>query len=113
MSELDVAWPPMPPLSTTSVRNPSEAPYTAADKPAGPAPTMITSKSIRSGLTAPPAAIATSALLGFSRTMPLGNTTSGSSAPAGAAATSARPSSESARQKLCTIAHCLSASRSS
>ncbi len=54
--------------------------------------------------------------LGVARVLedvPLGNTTSGSLAPSGAAATSARPSSESARQKLCTIAHCLSASRSS
>ncbi len=43
MSELDVAWPPMPPSSMTNVATPSEAPYTAADKPAGPAPTMTSS----------------------------------------------------------------------
>ena len=92
MSELDVAWPPMPPLSTTSVRNPSEAPYTAADRPAGPAPTMTTSKSIRSGLTGDRRRrLAISALVGFSRTVPLGNTMNGSSAPSPAAATSARP----------------------
>ena len=72
MSELDVAWPPMPPLSTTRVLKPSDAPYTAADRPAGPAPTMTTSKSIVSGSTGDPAATAISALVGFSRTGPVG-----------------------------------------
>ena len=92
MSELEVAWPPMPPRSTTRVLNPSEAPYTAADRPAGPAPTTTRSNSMRSGLTGAPAATAISALVGFSRTSPLGNTMIGSSTPSPAAATSALPS---------------------
>ena len=81
----------MPPLSTTSVAKPSDAPYTAAERPAGPAPTMTTSKSIVSGLTGDPAATAISALVGFSRTVPSGNTMIGSVAPVPAAATSSRP----------------------
>ena len=36
MSELELACPPMPPRSTTSVFRPSEPPYTAADRPGRP-----------------------------------------------------------------------------
>ena len=113
MSELEVAWPPTPPLSTTNVRRPSEAPYTAADRPAGPAPTMTMSNSMRSSSTGAPAANAISALVGFPRTVPLGSTMNGSSVPFPASATRARPSAESARQNLWSIAHCWRVSRSS
>ena len=58
----------MPPSSTTSVRSPSEAPYTAADRPAGPAPTMTRSKPSARGRRRSPAAMAMSASLGSSMT---------------------------------------------
>ena len=37
------AWPPGASRSTITVRSPSEAPYTAAARPAGPPPTMTRS----------------------------------------------------------------------
>ena len=37
------AWPPGASRSMTRVRKPSDAPYTAAARPAGPAPTMTVS----------------------------------------------------------------------
>ena len=77
MSELDVAWPPMPASSTTSTLNPSDAPYTAAERPAGPAPTMMRSNSMLPGLTGDPDARARSALVGSFRMVPSGKTTSG------------------------------------
>jgi hypothetical protein len=43
MRELIPAWPPGACFSTTIVRSPSEAPYTAAASPAGPAPTTTRS----------------------------------------------------------------------
>ena len=48
------AWPPGASRSTTIVRSPSEAPYTAAASPAGPAPTMTVSYSAADGLGAEP-----------------------------------------------------------
>ena len=46
------AWPPGASRSTSSVRNPSDAPYTAAASPAGPAPMMATSYSAAAGVVA-------------------------------------------------------------
>ncbi len=43
MRELCPAWPPVADRSTSTVRSPSEAPYTAAPSPAGPPP--ITTRS--------------------------------------------------------------------
>ena len=40
MRELEPAWPPGTFDSSTSTSRPSEAPYTAAARPAGPAPTI-------------------------------------------------------------------------
>ena len=37
------AWPPVASRSTSSVRSPSEAPYTAAARPVGPPPITTTS----------------------------------------------------------------------
>ena len=48
MRELVAAWPPSETASTVSVRSPSDAAYTDAASPAGPAPTTTTSKQ-RSG----------------------------------------------------------------
>ena len=43
MSMLAPAWPPTASRSTTMVRSPSDAAYTAAASPPGPAPTIRTS----------------------------------------------------------------------
>ncbi len=43
------AWPPGASRSITIVRRPSDAPYTAAASPAGPAPTMTVSYSAATG----------------------------------------------------------------
>ena len=43
MRELVAAWPPSATASTVSVRRPSDAAYTDAASPAGPAPTTTTS----------------------------------------------------------------------
>src|SRR5919201_5636873 len=43
------AWPPGASRSTTIVRSPSDAPYTAAASPAGPPPTITVSYSAASG----------------------------------------------------------------
>src|SRR5687767_9385138 len=43
MRELVAAWPPTATASTVSVRKPSDAAYTDAARPAGPAPTTMTS----------------------------------------------------------------------
>ena len=43
MRELEPAWPPGTFDSSTSTSSPSDAPYTAAASPAGPAPTMTRS----------------------------------------------------------------------
>ena len=48
------AWPPGASRSTTMVRSPSDAPYTAAARPAGPAPTITVSYSAQRGLGAQP-----------------------------------------------------------
>ena len=53
------AWPPGASRSTTSVRSPSEAPYTAAASPAGPAPTITVSYSASAGSVARPSSSAT------------------------------------------------------
>ena len=103
----------MPPSSMTSVLNPSDTPYTAAERPAGPEPTITRSKSLCSGSTDAPAAFASSALLGSGSTFPLGRITSGSFEPPPAPARSARPSVESARQNECGIAQRPSTSLSS
>ena len=44
MRELVAAWPPTATESTVSVRRPSDAAYTDAASPAGPAPTTTRSK---------------------------------------------------------------------
>ena len=53
------AWPPGASRSTTSVRSPSEAPYTAAASPAGPAPTITVSYSASAGSVVSPSRSAT------------------------------------------------------
>ena len=103
----------MPPSSTTSVLKPSDAPYTAADRPAGPQPTITRSKSVCSGSTAAPAAWANSALVGSVSTFPSGKITTGSFRGLPAPASRSRPEFESARQNVCGIAHRPSTSLSS
>ena len=49
--------------------------------------------------------------MGFASTAPLGNSIIGSSTPSPAAATSSRPSGESASEKVCGSAHACNASR--
>ena len=68
MSELVPACPPIASCSTTIVRSPSEAAYTAAPSPDGPAPTMATSNcSSGSSGASRPNACAISRSVGFSR----------------------------------------------
>ena len=63
------AWPPTAIASKTIVSRPSDARYTAAAKPAGPAPTMSRSQSIRSVPgTGSPMTRASSAGVGWRRT---------------------------------------------
>ena len=89
----------MPPSSTTSVLKPSDAPYTAADRPAGPAPTITRSKSIRSGSTGEPDACRDLGVGGVVQHRAVGEDDERQLAAPPAAATSARPSSESARRE--------------
>jgi len=60
------------------VLKPSEAAYTAAASPAGPAPTMTTSKTCRSGSMVSPDASTISVSEGSTYTCPLSNITTGS-----------------------------------
>ncbi len=90
----------MPAVSTTRVRNPSDAPYTAADSPAGPAPTISRSISVSSGSIDEPVARVSSASLGFVSVVPSGRITTGSSA-GGGLPSRLRPSAESASENAC------------
>src|SRR5918999_486771 len=47
--EVVPAWPPGTTASMATARSPSEAAYTAAASPAGPAPTIVRSYSARAG----------------------------------------------------------------
>src|SRR2546425_661026 len=72
------AWPPGATASIAMVRRPSDAAYTAAARPAGPAPTMVRSYSDNDGAdTIPKPAATLSTVAGASR-IPLGRTHRGS-----------------------------------
>src|SRR6187431_751289 len=102
----------MPARSTTRVRKPSDAPYTAADNPAGPAPTITRSTSASSGSTDDPVACVSSDAVGFVSVVPSGRITTGSSS-GGGVPSRLRPSSESASENACGNAQLSSTDRSS
>ena len=69
MRELVPACPPGAVLSRTSTSSPSDAAYTAAPRPAGPAPTMTTSlTALASSSGDRPSAAARPSIDGFLRT---------------------------------------------
>src|SRR6266487_5660667 len=74
------ACPPGAVLSSTSVRSPSDAPYTAAASPAGPAPTTIRSYSVCSTGRRMPILSASSRFDGLRRSSMLLQATTGVSA---------------------------------
>ena len=80
------AWPPGASRSTTMVRSPSDAPYTAAARPAGPAPTITVSYSASAGSVLSPSSSATRLIRGLTTVLPLttritGQSSSGGSGP--------------------------------
>jgi hypothetical protein len=77
MSELDPACPPIDSASSTSVLNPSDAAYTAAASPAGPAPTITRSTGSRGSDVVSPYAAARAVSSGSRRIRPSGTRTSG------------------------------------
>ena len=81
MSDVVPAWPPGATASMTAVRRPSEAAYTAAARPAGPAPTMARSYSPRRGAAIIPSPAATCATVAPSSRVPSGRTQRGSRVP--------------------------------
>jgi hypothetical protein len=110
--ELERACPPMPARSTTRVRKPSDAPYTAAESPAEPAPTISRSTSASSGSIDEPVACVSSEAVGFESVVPSGRITTGSSA-GGGVPSRLRPSAESASENACGNAQLSSTERSS
>ena len=64
------AWPPGASRSITSVRSPSDAPYTAAASPAGPPPRMMVSYSSARALVCRPSRCATSRFCARSSVLP-------------------------------------------
>ena len=78
MRELVPAWPPGASFSRIAVDRPSDAPYTAAASPAGPPPTMSTSKNGVLECVASPSRSATSAVVGRDSRVPSAKITSGS-----------------------------------
>ena len=82
MRALAPAWPPGASRSITTVRSPSEAAYTAAVRPAGPAPTIARSYSGWVGRVGSPTARATSRREGASNRRPSANNRTGSRTPA-------------------------------
>ena len=94
----------MPPSSTTSVRSPSDAPYTAAESPAGPDADDDDVERVRVEIRHAPAASAISVSDGSHSTVPSGNTISGRRACGPAPAISSRPLSELASQNACGAA---------
>ncbi len=94
----------MPPGSTTTTSSPSEAPYTADDRPAGPAPTTSRSNVWSSTPCGAPAATAISAFDGSLSIVPSGSTISGRRTSGPACSSSSRPSSESASANACGTA---------
>ena len=79
------AWPPGASRSTTIVRSPSDAPYTAAARPAGPPPMIIVSYSTSRALVCNPSSRATSRVLGLVATVPSASRSTGQSASPGGA----------------------------
>ena len=105
ISALDPAWPPIPPLSTTIVRSPSDAPYTAAESPAGPDPTITRSSGASSAVGGDPVALASSRSEGSVSAVPSGMTTTGRGRFGVTPSSSAAPSGESASEKRWGNAH--------
>ena len=64
------AWPPGASRSTTIVRSPSDAPYTAAARPDGPAPTMTVSYSEAAASVPSPSSSAMRRSWGFTTVLP-------------------------------------------
>ena len=103
----------MPAASTTTTFSPSEAPYTAAERPAGPAPTISRSNVRSSNVSGAPAASAISAFEGSLSARPSGSSMSGRRASGPAFARISRPCSESASENRCGTAQFSKAARSS
>ena len=77
------AWPPGASRSITIVRRPSDAPYTAAASPAGPAPTITVSYSAATGSVARPSSSATRRSCGRTTVLPSTTRIAGQSPSAG------------------------------
>ena len=77
------AWPPGASRSITIVRSPSDAPYTAAARPAGPAPTITVSYSAAAACVASPSSSATRRSSGRVTVLPSTTRSTGSSSSAG------------------------------
>ena len=104
--------PPDPGVSTTSVRKPSDAPYTAAERPAGPAPTMSRSTSRVLGLDRRAGGPRELDVARVHELRAVREDHHRQLRVGGESPRSSRPSSESARQNACGNAHCSSTVRS-